>query len=121
MGPHDGRIDEDLASQLTAVLSHVLPEVLPDVTRFPTAKAVIDGIPVAKVVRSIPPWDTSTSLIQHSFDEHTITELRRTAGIVFHGPQDGFQFSPHGIGDHKADGHRSFPPQAKFRGNPIAI
>jgi len=32
------------------VLLHMWPEVLSDVTRFPTAKAVIDYIPVAKVV-----------------------------------------------------------------------
>jgi hypothetical protein len=50
MGSHDGRIDEDLVGQLTALLLHVSPEVLPDGPRFPTAQAVIDGISVAKVV-----------------------------------------------------------------------
>jgi hypothetical protein len=50
MGTPDRRIDEDLVGQLTAVLVHVLPEVLPDMTRFPPTKAVLDGIPVAKVV-----------------------------------------------------------------------
>ena len=50
MGTHDRRIDADLVGQLTVVLVQVLPEVLPDVTRFPTANAVIDGIPVAEVL-----------------------------------------------------------------------
>ena len=121
MGAHDRRIDADLVGQLAAVWLHVWPEVLPEGTRFPTAKAVRDGIPVANVVGYIPPWNTSTSLIQHSCNAQTVIELRRTAGVVLNGPQDGFQVSPNGIGDHKTYGHRSFPPQAKFRGNPIAI
>jgi hypothetical protein len=62
MSTHDRRSDEDLVGHLTAVLWHMLPEVLPDVTSFPTATRVIDGIPVAKVVGSIPPWDTSMNL-----------------------------------------------------------
>jgi hypothetical protein len=49
-GTYARRIEEDLVGPLTPVVVHVWPAVLPDVTSVPAANAVIDGIPVAKVV-----------------------------------------------------------------------
>jgi hypothetical protein len=39
-------------------------------------------------------------LIEHGFEDQTLTELRRTTGVVFDGPHTGFPFSPTGTGDH---------------------
>jgi hypothetical protein len=120
MGTPERRSDEALVSQLTAARLSMVPEALPEGTRFPTAPAVIDGIPVAKVAGYIPPWNTGTSVIKHGFEDQTVTELRRTTGVVFDGPHTGCPFSPNGIGDHQASGQRQCPPPAKLRGKPIA-
>jgi hypothetical protein len=121
LGTPARRIDEDRVGQLTAVVWQVWPAVLPEVPCFPPANAVLDGSPVINIVGEIPPGDPRASLIPHRFDAHPVMALRRAPGVVCHGPQDGFQFSPHGSGEHQTYGHRSFLPQAKFRGNPVVI
>jgi hypothetical protein len=115
MGTHDGGIAEDLGGQLTAVLLHVLPEFLPEVTSVPATKAVIDRVPVAKVVREIAPGDAGTRLIEHRFNEHPVTERRGTAGVVLQGPHNGLYLSPHGIGDDKTE-CQSYSPQGLMFG-----
>lgn len=49
VGTQDRRIDEPLVRELTAVVLSLVPALLPEATGFPTAKAVIDCIPVANV------------------------------------------------------------------------
>jgi hypothetical protein len=99
----------------------VLPELLPDVTGLPTAKAVIDCLPAAKVVREIAPGDAGPSLREHGFNEPPVTELRWAAGIVLQSTHNGLHLSPNSIGDDQAQCHGYSPQGVKCEEEPIAI
>ena len=83
MSAHAGRIDENLLESFIVSLWYPLPESLPDVALLPTAKAVIDGIPMAECIGQVPPWESGTRLVENGFDEPPVAEHRGAAGRVF--------------------------------------
>jgi hypothetical protein len=55
MRSYNGTIDEDVGGHLTPLGLEAFPELPPDTTGFPTAKAVVDRVPMAKLVGQITP------------------------------------------------------------------
>ena len=102
MRPHSGRIDEELLEPFITDTLEPLPEPLPQLALFPTAIAVVDGVPVAELIGQVPPRSPGARLVQDGFDEHPVAELRRAAGGVLELPQHGFDCRPQRITDEQA-------------------
>ena len=99
MRPYDGRIDEKVPELFIVDTLQPLPESFPQLALFPTAKAMIDGIPVAELAGQVAPWSPGAGLVQDGFDEHPVAEFRWAAGGVLEFPEDGFDLRPQCIAD----------------------
>ena len=62
MRPHDGRIDEKFPELFIVDALQPLPESFPQLALFPTAEAVIDGIPVAELTGQVAPMESRCGL-----------------------------------------------------------
>src|SRR5215813_4961014 len=94
MGAHNGRIDKEVARHGTCLRLEALPQPAPDAPRLPAAKAVIDRIPVPKVLWQVAPWRPRAGKIQDGFNEQPIAERRRTASAGFDSSEDGGNLRP---------------------------
>src|SRR5262245_32568606 len=94
MGAHNGRIDKEVARQGTGLRLEMLPEPAPDATRLPAAKAVVDRIPVPKVLWQVAPRCPRAGQIEDGFNEHPIAEHWGTPGTGFDGSKDGGNLCP---------------------------
>ncbi len=83
MSAQDGRIDEHFLEWFIVSLLYLLPEPCPEVALLPTAKPLIDGIPMAEFVGQVARWGSGTRLVEDGFDEHSVAEPWRGAGGVF--------------------------------------
>ena len=75
MRADNGTIDEHVGRHLTPLGLEAFPELPPDPSGFPPATAVVDGIPMAKLVGQITSGEASASEIEDGFDELTVTQL----------------------------------------------
>ena len=94
MGAHNGRIDKEVARQGTGLRLEVLPEPAPEATGLPAAKAVVDRVPVPKVLWQVAPRCPRAGKIEDGFNEHPIAESRGTASAGFDGSEDGGNLRP---------------------------
>ncbi len=83
MSAQDGRIDEHFLEWFIVGLLSLFPEPCPEVALLPTAKPLINGIPMAEFVGQVAPWGSGTRLVEDGFDEHSVAEPWRGAGGVF--------------------------------------
>ena len=86
-----------------------LPKELPEVTLFPSAEALVDGVPVPELIGQVAPWGTGACLVEDGFDEHPVAEDRGAAGGVFEFAQDRLDFGLGGIRDEKTQGYENSP------------
>ena len=82
---------------------------------FPSAKALVDGVPVPELIGQVAPWGTGACLVEDGFDEHPVAEDRGAAGSVLEFAQDRLDFGPHDIRDEKTQGHDSSPKKEHRR------
>ncbi len=83
MSAHDSRSDEYFLECFIVCLLSLLPEPCPEVALLPTAKPLIDGIPMAEFVGQVAPGGSGPRLVEDGFDEYSIAEPWRGAGGVF--------------------------------------
>src|SRR5215469_302542 len=94
MGADNRRIDKEIAGQRTGVRLETLPELTPDPAPFPAAKAVIDRVPVSKLLWQVTPRCPSAGQVKNGFDEPPIAEHRGTPSTGFDGGEDGGNLRP---------------------------
>ena len=99
MSPHNGRIDEQLLEVFGGAVLYPLPKAFPEVALFPSAEALVDGVPVPELIGQVAPWGTGACLVEDGFDEHPVAEDRGAAGGVFEFAQDRLDFGPDSIRD----------------------
>src|SRR5262245_21911154 len=98
MGPPKRRIDKEVARQRAIRPLEVLPELAPDAARFPAATAVIDRIPVPKVLRQVAPRRSRAGEIENGFNAHPIAEHWGTASAGFDRREDRGNLRPGLVG-----------------------
>ena len=108
MGAHNGRIDKEVARQGTGLRLEALPEPVPDATRFPAAKAIVDRIPVPKVLWQVAPRCPRAGQIEDSCNEHPIAESRGTASAGFDRSEDGGNLRPGLVSQQQTYSRRGF-------------
>src|SRR4029434_10885859 len=94
MGADNRRIDKEMACPGRGVRLEPLPQLAPEPTPFPAAKAVVHRIPVSKRLGQVTPRRSSTGEVKNGFNEHPITEPRRTPSTGFEGGEDGGNLRP---------------------------
>src|SRR5215471_4953895 len=94
MGADNRRIDKEMACQRTGVRLETLPELAPEPAPFPAAKAIIDRVPVSKLLWQVTPGRPRAGKVKHGFDEHPIAEHRGTPSTGFVGGEDGGNLLP---------------------------
>src|SRR5262245_52611386 len=105
MGTHNGRIDKEVARQGTGLRLAVLPEPAPDATGLPAAQAVVDRIPVPKVLWQVAPRYPRAGKIEDVFNEHPIAESRGTASAGFDSSEEGGNRRPSLVSQQQTHSH----------------
>ena len=100
------RIDKKVACLGRGVRLETLPELAPEAAPFPAAKAMIDRVPVAKLLWQVTLGRPSAGQGKNGFDAQPIAEHRGTPSTGFDGGEDGGKLRPCLISQQQTYKHR---------------